>query len=72
MVDVDVVPVPAALVRVVADFAHSAISGRVYVAGVRVVDSLVELPALPCYGVHPVSEGTANSRIYYRAAELHS
>ena len=72
MVDVDVVAVAAALVWVVTDFAHSAISGRVDVAGVCVVDTFVELPALPGYRVHPVSEGTTDPRIHYRAAEIHS
>ena len=71
MVDVDVVAVPAALVWVVADFAHSAVSGRVDVPGVRVVDTLVELPALPCYRVHPVTEGTTNPRAHYRRAQMH-
>lgn len=72
VVDVDVVPVAAALVWVVTDFPHSAISGRVDVAGVCVVDTLVELAPLPGYRVHPVSEGTTDPRIHYRAAELHS
>lgn len=72
VVDVDVVAVAAALVWVVADFPHSAISGRVDVACVCVVDTLVELPPLTGYRVHSVSEGATDPRIHYRAAEIHS